>query len=112
MNHRIQTKNQRRIPAKKKNGFLVATETTIRISNSINNSFDLVGSFVFKDSFKKNCFILLDNEGNISDLSKPASKYFELDKKLSFYNKEFKEINKVIIFFLKMKKIEFEFSFH
>lgn len=98
VNMRLLSKELRRVSSITKSGFLIPSDIAIRLSTSIQNTFRVVTSLIFKKNSENNCILAINSEGKICEISKIASKYFKKNTLLSSYNSEFEEIDKVIFF--------------
>lgn len=78
-----------------KKGYLVPFEFGVRLNITHSNQIEFVGALNFHKSNTDSCVLILDNEGRIREMTKPALNVFNFGENISKYNKEFEEINEV-----------------
>lgn len=89
-------KKSTRFPALMKNNFLTPINLTLRLANTVDNSFQVSSFLQYKKSLKDCCLLLLDYDGRIQNLTENASRCFEKGKNLIYYNGSvFEKINRV-----------------
>lgn len=74
---------------------MVPSLAAVRISNTISSSFRLVTSFCFNSSFKSYCFLVIDHNGIIQEVTEKSAKYFQKGSKIQNFGKKLDTINEV-----------------